>query len=162
MYFVMSQNERVPFPVIHSAISRKHLSSFSFFGSCLAVLALQLPIPFRSNVNLIGLSPSGKAQDFDSCIRWFKSNWPSCSSSTLKSKFKMKEGFIITKITKHEMEYLVENGVPFGESGISHTVARHRRSYYMCGSRRNRQLLNHYRKVHTLIGNIDYNHAVRS
>ena len=23
-----------------------------------------------------GLSPSGKAQDFDSCIRWFESNWP--------------------------------------------------------------------------------------
>ena len=22
----------------------------------------------------IGLSPSGKAQDFDSCIRWFESN----------------------------------------------------------------------------------------
>lgn len=25
-----------------------------------------------------GISPSGKAQDFDSCIRWFKSNYPSC------------------------------------------------------------------------------------
>ena len=25
----------------------------------------------------IGVSPSGKAQDFDSCIRWFKSSYPS-------------------------------------------------------------------------------------
>ena len=25
----------------------------------------------------IGLSPRGKAQDFDSCIRWFKSSQPS-------------------------------------------------------------------------------------
>ena len=25
----------------------------------------------------IGVSPSGKAQDFDSCIRWFKSIYPS-------------------------------------------------------------------------------------
>ena len=24
-----------------------------------------------------GVSPSGKAQDFDSCIRWFESNYPS-------------------------------------------------------------------------------------
>ena len=23
---------------------------------------------------IVGLSPSGKAQDFDSCIRWFESN----------------------------------------------------------------------------------------
>ena len=26
---------------------------------------------------IVGLSPSGKAQDFDSCIRWFESNQPS-------------------------------------------------------------------------------------
>lgn len=33
----------------------------------------------RRNVILyIGLSPSGKAQDFDSCIRWFESSQP-CS-----------------------------------------------------------------------------------
>lgn len=24
-----------------------------------------------------GVSPSGKAQDFDSCIRWFESSYPS-------------------------------------------------------------------------------------
>ncbi len=30
--------------------------------------------PLKSSV---GPSPRGKAQDFDSCIRWFKSNWPS-------------------------------------------------------------------------------------
>ena len=28
-------------------------------------------------VGFIGVSPSGKAQDFDSCIRWFKSSYPS-------------------------------------------------------------------------------------
>ena len=31
------------------------------------------------SILFIGLSPSGKAQDFDSCIRWFESNWPSFS-----------------------------------------------------------------------------------
>ena len=30
-----------------------------------------------SRMGFVGLSPSGKAQDFDSCIRWFESNWPS-------------------------------------------------------------------------------------
>ena len=30
-----------------------------------------------SLTRLIGVSPSGKAQDFDSCIRWFKSIHPS-------------------------------------------------------------------------------------
>ena len=32
--------------------------------------SLYPPLPERA----IGLSPSGKAQDFDSCIRWFESN----------------------------------------------------------------------------------------
>ena len=26
---------------------------------------------------IVGMSPSGKAQDFDSCIRWFESSHPS-------------------------------------------------------------------------------------
>ena len=29
------------------------------------------------NVVSSGVSPSGKAQDFDSCIRWFESSYPS-------------------------------------------------------------------------------------
>ena len=29
-----------------------------------------------------GLSPSGKAQDFDSCRRWFESNWPSAAEAS--------------------------------------------------------------------------------
>ena len=32
-------------------------------------------------IHLFGLSPSGKAQDFDSCIRWFKSSQPSLVQS---------------------------------------------------------------------------------
>ena len=30
-------------------------------------------------IKIIGPSPSGKAQDFDSCIRWFESSWLSLS-----------------------------------------------------------------------------------
>ena len=30
----------------------------------------------------IGVSPSGKAQDFDSCIRWFESSYPSYELGT--------------------------------------------------------------------------------
>lgn len=44
------------------------------------------------------------------------------------------------------MEYLVRCGVSFGENGISHTTARHRRSYYLTMSRRNAELLEEYRK----------------
>lgn len=44
------------------------------------------------------------------------------------------------------MEYLVGNGVPFGENGITHTTARHRRTYYMSETKRNSILLNDYRK----------------
>jgi len=42
------------------------------------------------------------------------------------------------------MEYLVTNGVRFGEGGISHTVARGRRTYYLCMSGRNRWLHRQY------------------
>ena len=34
-------------------------------------------VPLPTLFYFIGLSPSGKAQDFDSCIRWFESNQPS-------------------------------------------------------------------------------------
>ena len=42
------------------------------------------------------------------------------------------------------MEYLTKNGVKFGECGISHTVARHRRSYYMAETERNLALLSNF------------------
>lgn len=44
------------------------------------------------------------------------------------------------------MKYLANEGVPFGENGIIHTTARHRRTYYLTESRNNSKLLNDYRK----------------
>lgn len=52
------------------------------------------------------------------------------------------------KITKAEMEHLQNKGVRFGDGGMSHTVARHRRTYYLTESRRNLKMLNEYRKGH--------------
>ena len=45
-------------------------------------IALHLKIVFN-----IGVSPSGKAQDFDSCIRGFKSRHPSQTAPFLKGCF---------------------------------------------------------------------------
>ena len=53
---------------------------------------------------------------------------------------------IIIKITKSGMEFLTSNGVPFGYEGISHTIARGRRTYYLCESSRNKKLHNDYEK----------------
>ena len=41
----------------------------------------------------IGVSPSGKAHDFDSCIRWFESNYPSYGKrrNFQKSDMKLKD-----------------------------------------------------------------------
>lgn len=50
----------------------------------------------------------------------------------------------ILPITKKEMEFLVKNGVKFGENGISHTTSRHRRNYYLCMSRHNKKLHEEY------------------
>ena len=44
------------------------------------------------------------------------------------------------------MEFLPFNGVPFGYEGISHTIARGRRTYYLCESSRNKKLHNDYEK----------------
>jgi hypothetical protein len=44
------------------------------------------------------------------------------------------------------MEYLTKNGVKFGEDGLSHTTARHRRSYYLTETPKNMSLLRKYRK----------------
>lgn len=43
------------------------------------------------------------------------------------------------------MEYLTDNGINFGENGIVHTTARHRRNYYLTESRKCMALLNEYR-----------------
>lgn len=43
------------------------------------------------------------------------------------------------------MEHLRSKGIWFGEGGITHTTARHRRTYYMTESKRCMRLLNKYR-----------------
>lgn len=45
------------------------------------------------------------------------------------------------------MEYLTKNGVGFVEGGISHTVARGRRTYYLCESYKNMGLHRKYEKM---------------
>lgn len=42
------------------------------------------------------------------------------------------------------MKYLIRNGVKFGENGIAHTIARHRRTYYLTESTRCMNILNKY------------------
>ncbi len=49
------------------------------------------------------------------------------------------------KISKQEMIYLESNGIRFGENGITHTTARHRRTYYLTESRKCMDILNKYR-----------------
>lgn len=44
------------------------------------------------------------------------------------------------------MQYLVNKGVRFGENGISHTTARHRRNYWCTENKKCMSLLNEYRK----------------
>lgn len=51
------------------------------------------------------------------------------------------------KINKKEKEYLVSNGVPYGENGVS--ISGNRRSFYLCESQRNINLLNQYKKLIT-------------
>lgn len=43
------------------------------------------------------------------------------------------------------MEFLTKNGIKFGENGITHTTARHRRTYYLTESKKCMSLLNEYR-----------------
>lgn len=45
------------------------------------------------------------------------------------------------------MEYLVSNGVNFGEGGISHTDSRHRRTYYLTESSKNMKLHTEYENM---------------
>lgn len=44
------------------------------------------------------------------------------------------------------MEYLTSKGVPFGYDGISHTIARGRRTYYLCESYSNMKKHRNYEK----------------
>lgn len=42
------------------------------------------------------------------------------------------------------MQYLLDHGVHFGYNGISHTTARHRRTYYAAESAKIKMLLEEY------------------
>ena len=53
----------------------------------------------------------------------------------------------IIKITKQEVEYLISKDVPFGYEGISHTVSRHRRTYYLAESYKNKKLHKQYENL---------------
>lgn len=63
----------------------------------------------------------------------------------LLEKFKTKGLLVIVLITKAEKEYLVSKGVPFGYTGISHTVGKHR-TFYLCENARNMGLLKKFRE----------------
>lgn len=49
-------------------------------------------------------------------------------------------------ITSQEAKELNKLGVQYGEGGISKTHNHHRKSYYLCESRRNMSLLNKMRQ----------------
>lgn len=51
------------------------------------------------------------------------------------------------------MKYLIANGITYGYGGLSHTVARHRRTYYATESSKIKSLLAQYRKE-TLISTV--------
>lgn len=65
----------------------------------------------------------------------------------LLGKYHMEEGIIIVKISKKEKDFLEANGLCFGWEGeLHHTVARHRRTYYMSETQKAKELLTNYRK----------------
>lgn len=57
----------------------------------------------------------------------------------------MKEVKNIVKISKSEMEYLVQNGVKFGENGLVKTKSHHRKSYFVAETRKCIELLSEIR-----------------
>lgn len=57
----------------------------------------------------------------------------------------MKEVKNIVKISKAEMEYLVQNGVKFGENGLAKTKSHHRKSYFVAETRKCIELLSEIR-----------------
>lgn len=57
----------------------------------------------------------------------------------------MKEVKNIVKISKSEMEYLVQNGVKFGENGLAKTKSHHRKSYFVAETRKCMKLLSEIR-----------------
>ena len=80
------------------------------------------------------------------------SRFDSCASATtlllhLEENLPNESEWIkIVKISKQEMIYLQNHGICFGENGIIHTTARHRRTYYLTESNKCMQLLNDYQR----------------
>ena len=77
-------------------VSTRLISIAIMFGQILAIAFMW---------QYIGHSPSGKAQHFDCCIRWFKSNMP-CSGFTwfpdigLSSSFHPHSGKLLRAVTR--------------------------------------------------------------
>lgn len=66
-------------------------------------------------------------------------------------KIQKKKVFTIIRISRKEKDYLAANGVCQGPGGdIHHTVARHRRTYYMTESENAENLLSQYRRSITI------------
>lgn len=67
-------------PQAHTVVGVAQLASAPDCGSGGRGFESHLPplvfITVYISVGFVGLSPSGKAQDFDSCIRRFESGWP--------------------------------------------------------------------------------------
>ena len=83
----------------------------------------------------ISLDSFSRDHMFKSCHRY----------SILLDKFRTKEGFIIIKISKNEAQYLIDNGIGYGEGGLKSTSG-HYRSFYVTESKKCMYLLKKYRK----------------
>lgn len=51
----------------------------------------------------------------------------------------------MVKVSKSEMEYLVQNGIKFGENGLAKTKSHHRKSYFVTETRKCMKLLEQIR-----------------
>lgn len=72
-----------------------------------------------------------RLQDFSNTLPFWK-------------KFRTKEGFVIIKISKQEKDYLIANGIGYGENGIKSTSTHHK-SWRVTESKRCMYLLREYR-----------------
>ena len=70
--------------------------------------------------------------------------WRSNYSSAFWKKFRTKEGLIIIKISKQEKDYLIANGIGYGENGIK-SSSTHHKSWRVTESKRCMYLLREYR-----------------
>lgn len=70
---------------------------------------------------------------------------------SFSGKYRRKKVLTIIRISRKEKDYLAANGVCQGPGGdIHHTVARHRRTYYMTESENAENLLSQYRRSVTI------------